>query len=344
MLEQGHRVQPWDSDGQLVEALARQITYDDHPPVTVPDLIRHPEAVGRTFVCLAEDLETPHRAQLAEFLRRLEAESRSVPVTERCSFVVITERGLLPTFAGNQRADVTLANCWYWNRVSRWDLAAHLAAHVSAEGSNGVLTEVRTETIIEIARWDFDLAVRLASSWSGDWEDLIPLCGEPVDVDIDLARDHIVGVKPPESLLEAWEEGAVDGWHQSVLAAPSRRMAEVGVLNRHVWAGQARVLLPWIEVKRDRIESRVRQRLGADRFQQVLKDFARDDFDAGHPDAVAEIGLLDAIIAARIGGSDRKLREASRSLRDARNKLAHLRPLRPGRFEELVRTCAFLGG
>ena len=199
-LEQGRRVQPWDSDGQLVEAFARQMTYDDHPPVTVPDLIRHPEAVGRTFVCLAEDLEIRHRAQLAEFLRRLEAESRSVPITERCSFVVITERELLPTFAGNQRSDVALANCWYWNRVSRWDLAAHLAAHPGADGSNGVLTEVQTETIIELARWDFDLAVRLASSWSGDWEDLIPLCGEPVDVDVDLPQDHTVGVKPPESL------------------------------------------------------------------------------------------------------------------------------------------------
>ena len=115
-------------------------------------------------------------------------------------------------------------------------------------------------------------------------------------------------------------------------------------MNRLLWVGQARVLLPWIEVKRDRIESRVRHRLGADRFQQVLKAFAREDFDAGQPDAVAEIGLLDAIIAARIGASDPKLRDASRSLRDARNKLAHLRPLRPGRLEELVRTCAFLGG
>lgn len=342
-LEQAHRVQPWDSDGPLVEALARQMTYDDHPPVTVPDLISHPEAVGHIYVCLAGDLESRHRAQLPDFLRRLEAESRSVPVNERCSFVVIAERELLPTFAGNQRADVTLANCWFWNRCSRWDLAAHLASHSNADESNGVMREVRTETIIEIARWDFDLAVRLASSWSGDWEDLIPLCGGPVDIDIDVPRGSVVGVRPPESLLEAWEEGLVDGWHQSVMAAPGRRMAEVGALNRHLWVGQARVLLPWIEVKRDRLETRVRQRLGTERFQQAMKDFARDDFDAG-ADAVAEIGLLNAIIAARIGGSDPKLRDASRSLRDARNKLAHLRPLRPGPLQELVRSCAFLGG
>ena len=342
-VQQSRRVQPWASDGPLVAALARQMVYADDPPVTVPDLIRHPDVQGQTFVCLTADLEPSHQDEMPEFLRRLQADSRSVPAGERCTFVVITDRSRLPKFAGNEFADVTLASCWYWNRVSRWDIAAHLAAEAGAAPQTGVLREVRTETIIELARWDFDLAARLAESWSGDRDDLAALCAGDELPEHTLPTRGPVGTRPPESLMDAWEEGLVDCWHDSVIVAPSRRLHLPAELTRHLWTGQARVLLPWIEIKRDRLEHTVRSVMGSERFTESMCQFASGDFDPA-TDSVAEIGLIHAVISARLGGSEPTLRDAAYGLREARNRLAHLRPLRPGRLEELVRVCSFLGG
>jgi hypothetical protein len=43
-----------------------------------------------------------------------------------------------------------------------------------------------------------------------------------------------------------------------------------------------------------------------------------------------------------IGSGNPELRDAARRLREARNSLAHLRPLRLAEQESLVAACAFL--
>lgn len=342
-LPRSRRVQPWLSDGKLPAALGRQMTYDD-PPVTVPDLIRHPDVRGETLVCLAADLEPGHQDELADFLRRLATDSRSVAASERCTFVVITDTASLPRFAGNEAADVTLANSWFWNRVSRWDIAAHLAMQPAQARGSGVLSEVQTETIIELARWDFDLAVTLAGDWSGDRGQLAQLCGPLEVAQHSLPLSGRPGPRPPDTVMSAWEQGAVDCWHENVVLAPSRCLNEAAVFHRHVWAGQARVLLPWIEIKRGRLESTLRRLLGAERYDNAIRDFATGSFDPSSPDDVAEIGLLNKVVQARLGSSEPQVRDAARALREARNQLAHLQPLNPARLEQLVRTCDFLHG
>ena len=340
-LPHGQRVQPWPTDGRLVAAVARQVIFEQDPPVTVPELIRHPDVVGMTFVCLVDDLEVPHREEMGAFLRRLEAESRSVPAGERCTFVVITERAWLPQFAGNEPADLTLANCWYWNRVARWDVAAHLAARLPGQAQVGILHEVQTETIIELARWDFDLAARLADTWSGDSVDLASLVGSYELPGHALPPGGRIGTRPPETVMDAWEAGAVDGWHQDVVLSPTCLLQERARLNRHLWAGQARVLLPWIEITRERLEARVRNALAEEGFRQALCDFAVGDFEPT-AETVTEIGLLNKVVRARIGKSAPNLRDAAAALHTARNQLAHLRPIPQGRLEALVRVCDFL--
>lgn len=339
------RVHPYGGDGPLVEALGRDLTYSDEHPVTVPELLGHEDLHEKVIVCVQSDLDDEHQGELPEFLRRLQTDSRSIETSQRCTFVVITDRSGLPSFAGNEHADVTLANSWYWHRVSRWDVAAHMA--ITSAGPTGpelgVLHEVRTETIIEVARWDLDLAAHLSVSWSGQVSELSGLCQRPQQ-DIDtLSAAGRVGARPPEALLEAWESGLVEGWHESVCIAPTHRLERTSELNRLLWSAQARVLLPWIEINRHRLEEAVLKALGRELFHRALTQHATVGFNPSRSEDVAEIGLLHSVIFSYLR-SDARMSTAARALRDARNKLAHLTPLAQGQLDQLVRACAFLQG
>lgn len=338
----GRRIQPWPTDGPLVEAIGRQVTFDDDPPVTVPDLIQHRDVVGQVLVCLASELSEEHQVELPDFLRRLAVDSMSIAAERRCIFVLILDRSLLPRLAGGERSEVTLANSWYWNRTSRWDIAAWLASVDAIEPNTpGVLHEVRTETVIELARWNFDLGTQLMQSWTGDPSALLALCADASNaspcVDASTAAGP-VSLRPPETLLDAWDEAMVDGWHDAMALAPSLLLHDRIALNRFLWAAQARVLLPWIEVRRDRLEGQLAEFMGRERFGRAVRGFAGPGYDPRDPDSVAEVGLLNVVAQARVGAANPRLRDAARVLRNSRNHLAHLRPLPPAMLEELVRT------
>jgi hypothetical protein len=71
------------------------------------------------------------------------------------------------------------------------------------------MDDVRTETIIEIARWDLDLAEYLTVEWSGESRDLPALLKEwrvmpaPAVTAIRLAAHSL---QPPDLLLELWDQ------------------------------------------------------------------------------------------------------------------------------------------
>lgn len=197
----------------------------------------------------------------------------------------------------------------------------------------GVLGEIQTETAIELAKWNLDLAFDLAQSWDGDIVTL-PTVTSQICLDVDILGSGAVRQQPPDGLLDAWDAAMVDGWHEKVCIAPCHRLGGVVDVSRHLWSAQARVLLPWIEIRRQDLERAMTHFLGDARMRSAIKEFSREESVP-----VPEIGLLNRIADARIGRTNPPLRDAARALRKARNQLAHLKPVQPAALNELIRVA-----
>jgi hypothetical protein len=324
----------------VLETFSQALIFDNQP-ATVPDLLNHPEVSDTVAVVVAADLCASDRQELPQFLHRVELESHGAEPTRRFCVIAILAREQLPTFGGGASSDVAMTSIWWWARVARWDVAAYIADLPQRRDLAGILEEVRTETVIEIARWDLDLAEHLTAGWSGESRDLPALFREwrLVAAPAISRRRAADALRPPGTLLEFWDQRAVEGWHRSVCAAGSSLAAEPDRLNRVVWAAQARVLLPWIEERRSEVHCKIIQRVGQPRIESAL----RDQFDPPiATDALVEIGALDRVVRTVTGSRDIELRDATRRLRDARNSLAHLESLSLGEQASLSAACQFL--
>jgi hypothetical protein len=324
----------------VLETFSQALIFDNQP-ATVPDLLNHPEVSDTVAVVVAEDLCPSDRQELPQFLHRIELESHGSEPTRRFCVITILAREHLPTFGGGASSDMAMTSIWWWARVARWDVAAYVADLPQRRDLAGILEDVRTETVIETARWDLDLAEHLMAVWSGESRDLPSLLREwrlmsAPAISRRLAADAL---RPPGMLLEHWDQRAVEGWHDSVCPAGSSLAAEPNKLNRVVWAAQARVLLPWIEERRSDVHCKLIQMVGEPRLESAL----RDQFDPPiKTDALVEIGTLDRVVRTVIGSRDIELRDATRRLRDARNSLAHLQSLSLGEQASLFAACQFL--
>lgn len=330
------RIHPWTGNGNLTEAIGVEIDGYD-PPVTVPDLLTSSVGVTKTYVLDATDLDPAHREDLPNLIRRVELESRTVARADRCTFVWILGSEDLPLFNGGDRSGVAVGTAWYWSRAARWDVTAHMAVDDETARST-VASEIRLETILQIARWDFAVAELLMAEWDGDPSALAVLRPD-VELDRTVRWTKPTGSRPPDSLLAAWNCGVVECWHGVVEWSPTLEIEDSAFTKRLIWSAQARVLLPWIEVRRDRLDSRLRDLFGLERYQQLLKEFNRDQ---DHLEDIVEVGRLFAITKARVGNADRQLTEAAKRLWLARNQLAHLRPMAQDAVDELVRSCGEL--
>jgi hypothetical protein len=319
------------------------------PPATIPDLLHNAEARDKVAVVVAADMSGAARAELPKFLQRVELESHAGSYGQRLSIVAIVTRDELPAFPGGTTSDMALTTIWWWGRVARWDVAAYIAgsgaSRVASEAR--ILADVRAESIVEVARWDLDLAERLADLWAGDPADLPLLLGEQCQ---DRASDDRNGplpkttgirgtwddLRPPDALLGHWDSRQLDRWHEQPSGSGYTLAMTPGSLSRAVWAAQARVLLPWVEERRSVLLYRVKEVLGNYRFAELLHNRFEPPVK---PDGSVEIGILDRLVCMTIGSSDPELREVSRHLRQARNLLAHITPLTLAQQESLVSAC-----
>jgi hypothetical protein len=321
------------------------------PPVTVRDLLCHEETRDKVAVVVAADLSGTARAELPKFMQRVELESHAGGYGGRLSIVALVTRDELPAFPGGTTSDIALTSIWWWGRVARWDVAAYIAGlGVSREASGaGVLADVRAESIVEVARWDLDLAERLADLWAGDPAELPALLGDCRDrprddrgglpLKVAGTRGTWDDLRPPDALLGPWDSRQLDRWHEQPSGSGYSLAMTPGGLLRAVWAAQARVLLPWVEERRSALLDRVKEMLGNRRFAQVLQNGFEPPVK---PDGSVEIGALDRLIHLTIGSADPELGEISRHLRQARNLLAHMTPLTLAQQESLASSCKTL--
>lgn len=328
VIEGARPIHVWDADLPLVEALSRQMTDDDHPPTALPDLISHPDVMGTAWVLDALDLGDRHRQELPQLLERAALESRTILAPDRVTIAIVMTAETLPRFAGQDHSDVTHAACWFWNRIARWDVAAHLAGRGPSAVKNSMTSELRAEVIVELARWNLSFASILAEEWDGTFESFEKLASTrctPMD------RTSLDGIsrfraRPPDALLDRWNAGEVEVWHDDLVTAPGSA-GEPATLRRSVWSAQARVLLPWIELKRNLLEREAERALGRETFRASVRAYSTSDESPLERGGVIEIGLLEKVIRYDLRRTHPDLARAAAALRNARNDLAHLTPI-----------------
>ncbi len=330
-------------DDSVLGTFSQALIFED-PPATVAELLRHPEAENTVAVVVARDLGASARGGLAGFLERVELESHArTGQAQRLSIVAILARGQLPAFRGGASSDIAMTSIWWWARIARWDVAAHIADVADRAPLQGVLSDIRTESIVEVARWDLDLAEHLVTTWEGEPSQLPPLLKDWRSVSAPAmnggGHGGTEGLQPPGPVLPSWDQRAVEGWHDQLSVATCSLAAEPGKLGRLVWAAQARVLLPWIEERRSTLHGRVTELLGAQRLAAMLTEWFDPPVKA---DGLVEIGALDRVIRKALRSRDTEVRDASRWLREARNCLAHMHPLSLGEQESLLAACQIL--
>lgn len=142
--------------------------------------------------------------------------------------------------------------------------------------------------------------------------------------------------RPPAQLIEAWDSRFVDNWHGAPCVQASVLVTDKPGLARVIWSAQARVLLPWVEQQRARLQQLALNVLGRRRFDEVLvRHLGREP----SLDSVLEIGALDKAIRIGIGRTHPHITEASRRLRACRNALAHLTPISLAEQTAAVAAC-----
>ncbi len=318
-----------DADS-LLDVLARAVDIDD-PPATVPQLLSNYQGAGLTFIVVAADHSSARQTEFPKFLERVEQETHSAPTDARLSLVVIGGRQHLPSFRGGEDSDVSLATLWWWNRIARWDTAAHISHIDGPRLEDRILADIRAETIVEVARWDLTMAEHLAQEWSGDPEELSEHLSGITTAEQTFEHAERCGSRPNDMLLDPWDAGHIDGWHDRFAPAPSAQR-----IDRLVWAAQARIILPWIEQRREKLQERTIRKLTPERFNEALRQLITTPLT---DEGLVEIGQLHLIINARLGRHEPAMRSTARRLRDARNKLAHLDPLDLAELCELVNSC-----
>lgn len=323
-----------DDDGPL-QWLGHALEVDDRLHCTA-QLLDHPDAAEKTAVFDCSTLHTKRCQEVSAMFTRLVAESRPRPADRRPRLVMVCTRAALPQL-GTDHTDVTFETLWWWGRLSRWDIAAQIVPTIEASTAPGVLRDVRLETVIEVCRWDLRLADQLAESWDGDPESLPTLIAEanegPTEV-FSRKSPRNSGRRPQGDLADCWDAGTVNLWHDECTASIRATPATAEALKHAVWAAQARVLMPWIEERRQLVADDLLRSHGRAAVRAVLGNNLSPASNG--ISEILEVGPLFVAVRELSGRRRPALRDAAFLLWKARNKLAHLQALTTDEQRELI--------
>jgi len=242
-----------------------------------------------------------------EFLSDYESASRSVLAMDRTQFVVCV-RGV-PKSQLSQRAPALEVFAWA-GHVSESDTLSYVVERLRVQqGRVDQKTKLVARIINRLGAWDLDLVDRLIAL--------------PLDdlFDPPRALDLVAEGEARIPLGKSWEAGGcceVDGVH-TVHALQLRASGDPGQeLRMRLWAAQASELLPQLEIKRRKLAERIKGLKKVPLDARVNDEVVQDVLDV-------EIGGL-AYLTRRYGLPP-DFRRLAETLRDYRNKLAHLTPL-----------------
>ena len=244
--------------------------------------------------------------QWQEFLTKYAQVNRLMPSLGRTLFVVPLE-GEPPEEP--PKNDVTMTTHDWSGVLDEMDLLFWANDHLLQKGVSYPQRILLATTIAYISSWDFDIAMRLL-----DEEPRVIL--SPCEMLRSVAKEK--GWTPHTSV--DWQLGTASksGIEHAALAAledPPR------IIQSRLWRAQAAVLLPHIESQRFNI---VRNNMS--KFQGALQD--KNPLDV-------ELSELERSVWSH---AYCKVHNNVKYLRDARNDLAHLRPLEPKKALKLMQS------
>lgn len=270
----------------------------------------------------------PTMMEVAEVAHRVPALARAIGpgVTAGRLLVAARHRDVPGSLIDTLHRDPASTVHWWWGSASRTDTASIAWEHIVASGGQqqGRLgATLRTETIAELAGPNLSLALDLADRWDGRQTALGGVLAALLPIGGDAGQDWSSAGppaghdRPPPALTAAWAAGQVDLWDDGLRKCwPSLDADEI---RNRVWAAQLRVLLPAIELARQRLAGEL-VAAGADTTLLSM-----------------EIGpLRHAATTSRVRRPTRQQRERLDLLWSGRNALAHRRALDD---DQVLRLC-----
>ena len=258
-----------------------------------------------------DGLNSDNWCEWREFLTRYAHICRTVSALGRPVFIAPLD-GMPPGKPPNN--DVAISVHDWSDVVGEMDILFWAYRRLLRRGRGECETQLLAMAVARVAGWDFDTAERLV-----DEEASVIL--SPVGMLRSFAMEKNWTLHTPSK----WGLGTASGSGvlHAALAALHDPPREI---ERRMWSAQASVLLPRIDYWRSQFV--------AQNSSRIRRQLQHNDFGTRDPYEL-EIGKLQLVVQ-RMGCGQRVCRSV-RVLRDARNALAHLRPLRPEQAVQIVR-------
>lgn len=258
----------------------------------------------------------------ADFLEQYAGVAAEVPLYQRTVFA---------TLLGGDRAAHApepvplLPQHWWWGIVTPLDTEVF----VSEMTRGGPWRPAFTQTVSEVSGFDLELAAMLIEEWDGVPSKLGPMLREHPIYERAGARGwsqkSSPHLQPPQDSIGGWSDGLVNAWgerdpHEHACSACA---ASSDAIQRLVWLGQVRSLMPRIEIERQELAEWVYAR--RDRLSEYWR--AQDL-------RTLEVGPLASIFKMAAFRNDNRRAPLARWLRDTRNAIAHLEILDAHELEQ----------
>ncbi|HEY7030469.1 MAG TPA: hypothetical protein VH482_04030 [Thermomicrobiales bacterium] len=288
-------------------------------------LVREPSFAGRlVWLTGIDELGPPQRSEWTEFLTEYAHACRASELADRplvCAVLVGAVATKPPA------ADTCLAHRHWDGHVEPLDMTLFAADLLRDRPLPPLHRRVATATIAHIAIWDPGTAERLAD---GGVRSLLKPAAELRAVALERGWEPWNGSHAVSADLDP--DGWSDGIVQKVEGRPMIHSAALvgtdfgdptGELERRLWCAEVGVVLPYVEERRRAIIERFGRAFklphypGDGRREPIVN---ASDLEIGHIYHQLEYLHVD------LGDETRRL---VRHLKDVRDRLAHLQPLRP---------------
>jgi hypothetical protein len=338
---QDHGHEDGEGDGAAVDAVAA--------------LAASPRAGGKVIVVAAWQELDPDG--VGSLVSRLLATTRGRPIGQRPRLLVGARIGDLPAALADRIDPLACRVHWWWGRTALPDTAVVVALsrlsavrRSSTDYAQFLRELVAADVVAELAGPDLAMARALAMAWDGHVSTLPGVvdataggAGGPTratvggPVTADERRDRY-WAQPPRALRPAWAAGDVDAWGGQVVVSlrvmsPQDRATECG---RRLWRGQHRALTPLVDENRSLVERVFRARAGRRALVRIAEAGRRQPDDSAAASTALE--LKEMYWAVKDGLATMPVAHWTLLCRlyEARNALAHLRPLTDRQLDGLA--------
>ncbi|MFP8959958.1 hypothetical protein ACLIYP_05185 [Streptomyces nanhaiensis] len=293
---------------------------------------------------------------VGHLLRRLVATGKEagIPPARGPRALMVASTEDLPPGLPGQLAREDIAVHWWWGATGRLDAATVVALArpplKSALDRHHLYESVTQATITEVCGPFLDVAAALATRWQDGRPETLPDALRDVLADSPVPDGDLLGAAegtrkparhPDESLLPAWNAAIVDSWEGRLRHHPGHDLQREHAVASRIWLAQNQVLLPLLDDARERFAATVRSRA-----RISLQRLAEEYCPRRGPDAITESpgALIETMELGAMWGAHRdgaialtfRERRHLRTLREARNLLAHRTPLDGDQLHRLI--------